>query len=379
MNYTYDKDLIKQNLTIEQVEQVLLDFGGEPEVRNETIISRTICHNPRGEGSHKLYYYANSQLFHCYTGCAESTFDIFELTRKVLSREHPKPREGGEWNLPEAIDYIARQFGYAPKYDTFDNQIEIEEDLKLLDRYERINDIDINTQEVELKEYDGTFLQYLPHPTITPWIEEDILPSVMEAHNICYDPKNCGIVIPHYDINNRLIGIRERTLIKEQAEMYGKYMPARIGGKMYNHPLSFNLYNLNMAKDNIKRLEKAFVFEGEKSALKYSSYFGAENDISVAICGSSFINYQAWLLINQGAKEIIICLDKQFKEPGDDEFKKLVKNLKSIHNKYGKYAMISFMFDKIGLLDYKSSPIDHGIEVFLKLYKERVNLYGENY
>ena len=95
----------------------------------------------------------------------------------------------------------------------------------------------------------------------------------------------------------------------------------------------------------------------------------------MAICGSSFINYQAWLLIQQGAKEIIICLDKQFQETGDDEFKKLVKNLKGIHNKYGKYATISFAFDKDNLLGYKDSPIDKGKETFIELYKRRVNLY----
>ena len=72
----------------------------------------------------------------------------------------------------------------------------------------------------------------------------------------------------------------------------------------------------------------------EKSCLLYASYFGIENDLSVAVCGSSFIQYQAWLLINLGVEEIIICLDKQFKEIGDSEFKKLVKNLRNIYTKY---------------------------------------------
>ena len=52
-------------------------------------------------------------------------------------------------------------------------------------------------------------------------------------------------IIPHYDINNNLIGIRERTLIKEN-EVYGKYRPAYLNGKLYNHPLSFSLYNCLM-------------------------------------------------------------------------------------------------------------------------------------
>ena len=80
-------------------------------------------------------------------------------------------------------------------------------------------------------------------------------------------------------------------------------------------------------------------------------------------------------MIEQGAEEIIICFDKQFQEKGDDEFKKLTKNLTNIHNKYGKYINISILFDKNNLLGYKDSPIDRGKEIFLQLYKERINLY----
>ena len=376
MNYEYDKDGLKNSLDIEQVSKYLEEFEAEPIVKGDTIIAKTICHNRCGCGSHKLYYYGNTGLFKCYTDCGGEAFDIFELTRKVLSREKPKTREDSDWNLPEAIEYVAQYFHFAPNLKVDDNLMSIGDDLKIFDKYDRINNIDINTQKVELKTYDGSFLKNLPRPKILPWIEEGIKQEVMDAAGICYDPKNCGIVIPHLDINNNLVGIRERTLIEEQAELYGKYMPARIAGKMYNHPLSFNLYNLNHSKDNIKKMKKAFVFEGEKSCLLFRSYFGEENDLSVACCGSSFINYQAWLLINQGAEEIIICLDKQFKAIGDNEFEKLVKNLKNIHKKYGAYTNISYCFDKGELLGYKDSPIDRGKDIFLELYKRRVNLYN---
>ena len=66
---------------------------------------------------------------------------------------------------------------------------------------------------------------------------------------------------------------------------------------MYNHPLGFNLYNINKSKDNIKNLGIAIVGEGEKF-LTYASYFGMENDITVACCGSSLIWYQVELLLS---------------------------------------------------------------------------------
>ena len=56
-------------------------------------------------------------------------------------------------------------------------------------------------------------------------------------------------------------------------------------------------------------------------------------------------------------------------------FNKLVKNLKNINRKYGQFVQISFLFDKWNLLDYKSSPIDHGPDVYMELYRKRVNLY----
>ena len=377
MQYTYDKNQIKEELALEQIEQILEEFGGEPQRRGNTIVSKTICHNPCHCGSHKLYYYFNTNLFHCYTGCAESTFDVLELTRKVMSREHPKQRTDSEWNLPEAIDYIAKKFGYAPSNTQELNELDIKEDLKVFDRYDRIKDINIKTQEVELKEYDDNILKHLPHPIITPWIEEGITKEVMDQAGICYDPKNCGIVIPHYDINNRLVGIRERALIQEQIEKYGKYKPAKIGREMYNHPLSFSVYNLNHSKENIKKIKKAIIFESEKSCLKYRSFFGKENDISCAVCGSNFIKYQFWLISSCGAKEIIIGFDRQYKEIGDEEYHRWVKKLKDIAKKYSPYCNITFLFDTKNLLDYKDAPVDKGPEIFLQLFKERLDKDGK--
>ena len=135
-----------------------------------------------------------------------------------------------------------------------------------------------------------------------------------------------------------------------------------------------NLYNLNNSKKAIKALEKAIVFEGEKSSLKYASYFGIENDISVACCGSNLSTYQVQLLIEAGAKEIVIAFDRQFQEINDDEYKHLTKNLMKINSKYKNDVVISFIFDKNMITGYKDSPIDCGPEIFMKLFKERIIL-----
>ena len=366
MGFQYNKDEIKESLSIEQVFDFLSEFGGEPQIRGNIIVSKTICHNHKREGSHKLYYYDNTKLFKCYTNC-DSTFDIFELMLKI------RKNEGIEITLFEAIKFIAQFFGYEATYIKDENNDILNKDWKIFNAYDRIEEISDNSQIVELKEYDDSILKYLPRPRILPWEEEGITNEVIQRNNIAYDPVNEGIVIPHYNIDGKLIGIRERTLIKEE-ETKGKYRPAIIAGTMYNHPLGFTLYNLNNSKTHIKDMKKVFLFESEKSCLLYQSYFGFENDISCACCGSSFIKYQLDLLLSLGVKEVIISFDKQFKELGDEECSKWTKKLKGFYQKYSPYVAISFLFDKSNLLDYKMSPIDNGPENFLQLYKNRIFL-----
>lgn len=362
--YTYDLDEIKNSLTIEQVNDILAELGAEPQMKNELIVCKTICH---AGDHHKLWYYSNTALFKCYSDCGD-TFDIFELVRKVKTLELQI-----EYTLPMAVQYVAGYFGFAPK--GMEDDIDKIEDWELFHRYEKIKDIDPSKKVINLPSVDGSFLKNLPRPRILSWEEDGISKEVMDFYEICYEPSREVIVIPHRDANGNLVGIRQRTMIKEVAEKYGKYMPLRLGKNMYNHALSYNLYGLYQNKDNIRKAQKAIVLESEKSVMQYATMFGQDENIAVACCGSSFIAYQCQLLIDAGAREIIIALDRQFQELGDDEHLKLVKNLKNIHKKYGQFVTISYIFDKEKITPYKASPTDCGIDTFLYLYKRRVNLY----
>ena len=374
----YDKDKIKNELTLTQVFDLVNDLGGEPILKNDYFISKTICHNVLGEGSYKLYYYDNTKLFKCFTECND-TFDIYELVCKVKNnnKEYKEyySKEGlsyKEWQLFDAIEYVAIYFGYSAETSNFNNDFYKLEDWIILNRYSNKNKILIK-KDIELKYYDDLILKYYPKPYIQNWIQEGIKKEICDKRGICYNAKDHGIIIPHYDINNHLIGIRERTLIKEN-EVYGKYRPAILNGIMYNHPLGFSLYNLNNSKNNIKIIKKVFIFEGEKSTLLYASYFGEENDISVACCGSNLTTYQFMLLYSLGIEELIICFDKQFQELGDEEWERWTNKLYEINNKYKSYVKVSFLFDKWSLLEYKDAPIDKGKDIFLELYNKRIEI-----
>ena len=369
MSINFNKDEIKNSLTTEQVEQFLAEHGGDPVKRMGCLVSRTICHNPpTADASHKLYYYENTKLFKCYTECADTTgFDIFDLTRKMM-----KIQSGVEWTLYDAQIYIINYFGLDVESD-FQNNTDKISDFSIFDKYKTNLVTDAQHKVVEMRIFCPDILQHLPYRPIKPWLDEGITEEVMKDRGICFDPYSWGVVIPHFNIDNDLIGIRERTLVKEN-EARGKYMPAIINGQMYNHPLGFNLYNINKSKDNIKQLRIAIIGEGEKFCLGYASYFGMDNDVTVATCGSNLTTHQFQMLAALNVEEIVIAFDKQFQKPGDAEWKRWTKKLESIHSKFGKYMKISFMFDTEDLLPYKASPIDGGRDIFLHMLENRITL-----
>lgn len=364
----YDKKAIREELSVDDYFQLVTEWGGNPEFTPFGFISDTICHNPPGEGSRKLYFYENSDLFKCYTDC-DCAFDIFELTIKVAQIQSNR-----KMDLNDAVRYLASKFNIVISLeDTEDVGLA---DWQYLIAYDKINDIPVANELPQLKEYDKRILGPLAiNPNyLTPWLNDHIKPEILEHAQIGYNFSTDQISIPHFDKDGRFVGLRGRTMVKEDAERFGKYRPMIINKQQYNHSLGLNLYNLNNSKDNIKRMGKAIVFESEKSTLQYQSYFGFENDISVACCGSSVSSYQMQLLIDAGAQEIIIAFDRQFQELGDNEFKRLKAKLLNLHKKYKNEVLVSFIFDKHLITSYKASPTDEGPEKFMQLFKERIIL-----
>ena len=188
---------IKNNLTINQIFDFLAEAGGEPQLHGDMIISRTICHNHPGQGSHKLYYYDNTKLFKCYTECVEDSFDIFQLVLKIKNLADEQivywSREGIQttrpWDLPDAIRYVAIYYGIEPPEEKFsEKRIELQ-DWQFLSKLEANKLQKSNKQIVSLKVFEDDFLKNMVRPRIIPWEKEGITPEIMELHNgsIKYD------------------------------------------------------------------------------------------------------------------------------------------------------------------------------------------------
>lgn len=356
----YDKDEVKDALTDEDVFEILEQLGAEPqENSNGNLVCKTICH---GGESHKLYYYSNTRLFRCYTDCGDS-FDIFELIKRVQNID-----------LDTAIAYVVNFFNLYSKLDTVDDSAIDRDEWNTIETYKKLASIRINNEKVVLPEIPENIIEYYPQPRIIPWEHEHISKEVCDYMGIRYDPVNGSILIPHYDENDRLIGIRQRTLLQEE-EQWGKYRPWRNGKMMFNHPLAFALYGLNKVKDNIQDMGIAIVFESEKSALAAMSYLGTLSSIGVAVCGSSISKYQFKLLKDLGINELCIAFDNDWHTIGDMDWQRTTDRWEKLYKKFNSDANISFMYDRSGtLLPYKSSPTDQGKEVFMELWRDRIFL-----
>lgn len=318
---------------------------------NNAVIFPTICHNhDQEDGSMKLYYYPKTHTFHCYTTCG-CTFNIFEMFKK-------------RYEL----------FGIS--YDFYkDIVLKIEPNpinrkrQEFIQRYESIYETPNHTPEVNMPHINkGILNMYNFYPT-AEWLEDGISEEAMRHYNILYSISDNKIIIPHYDVDDNLVGIRGRALNDEDLVL-GKYMPVKIEGKYYAHPLGYNLYGLNVVKDNIKTYKMAIIAEAEKSCMQSETMFGPDRNIVVAACGSTIHKYQIDLLIKCGAERILLAFDKEG-ETWKEQCEYFDK-LKSLCSKYKNYVTMGFTFDNSGLLKLKQSPFDCGPVVATKLISKGV-------
>ena len=246
---------LRESLSEENIIKILTSLGAENyEDRGSYIIFPTICHNPRDqEASMKLYYYKENYMFHCYTECSES-FDIFDLIKRV------KQINNEEYDFYNIVYSIAD----LSAFDIFSENNK-EKYITNIDKFKK-------QEEIVLKEYDKTVLEVFRFYRPIEWAREGISENIMKKFNISYYNYQNKIVIPHYDIEGRLIGIRGRTLEKDEEKLYGKYMPLKVENILYKHPLSFNLYGIYENKEDIKKYKTAIIFERRKIRIKIWRY-----------------------------------------------------------------------------------------------------------
>lgn len=344
-----DYQQIIEELQDDKVKELLEQLGAEVIDKPGYFMIQTLCHNADcANASHKLYYYKNSHIFYCYTECG-TAMSIFTLLKKY---------------------YEVRGIAYDWYTDIY--QVILNCSLTHPTRASSYRSIRSNYEERknrrELPVYDEKILNIFSRQYHESWIKEGIKVDAMRKFNILFSSTQNKIIIPHYNINGGLVGIRGRALNEWEVNNIGKYMPVQIEDKWYSHPLSLNLYGLNITQDNIRRDGVVYVMEGEKSVIKVEG-FNMDN-CAVAACGSGFNKYQLDLLLRTvQPREVILCFDKE-----DNTDNKYFNKLYQMCNKYKNYCKMSFVFDRESLLQLKDSPVDCGEDTFKKLLQSRVKI-----
>ena len=190
--------------------------------------------------------------------------------------------------------------------------------------------------------------------------------------------------MPHHNINGEVVGLYERsfkTLRKDIKIRFpeieysalvqfprAKYVPLlryekyRTDDKSsWSFTNSFNLYGLHKAKDAIKETGIAIVFEGAKSVMLARQY-GYANTVATHTfgIGDGYLS----MLINCGAKEIVLAFDKQYESMDGKDWGLYEKKTKDVARKVGNHCIVSRIIDNADCIEYKDAPIDKGKTVF---------------
>jgi len=348
---------IKREFTPEQITQVVVALGSAAPRRGVggELIFQTVCHNHDGGGSHKLYFYSDKCSFHCYTQCGDS-FDLYELVMR--SRK---------CSFRAALEFIEGLLGFTSHRVGFTPDPVLTEDWTLLDRYAG-------------RRRGGTIEPYKPlNPSILgafsdapplEWQADGITPDAMRRFNIRLDITSREIIIPHYDIQGQLIGIRSRSFDPARVAAGNKYMPTVIEGLDCRHTLRNNLYGLHKTKEAIQRIGKVMIYESEKAVLQCDSFYGDKN-FSVAVCGSNVSVPQRNLILGLGVREVFLGFDREYVEAYTPESDKYAQKILHIAAMFTPFVTVNILWDVGNLLRPKDSPTDRGREVLETLMRQK--------
>jgi len=276
----------------------------------------------------------DKRMFFCFGCGATSTIIDFIMKYHKL-------------NFPQAVEYLINYTG------TDISQFKEEfESIKILRKFNKKN----TTKVVHEILPDNIMNKYDNQP-IYEWLEEGILPEIMDKYQVRYDSRSNRAVFPIINKEGKIINIKGRSL-------YEKFKELGIKKYLYYYKLGTNdfLFGLNNNIEFIKEKKEVIVVESEKSVWKLEGW-GINNVVALA---TSHINeYQLRLLLELKC-EITIALDKNV----------IIENIKENCAKLLKFTAINVIYDEQGLLKYKDAPVDRGLTVWNELYNKKIKLGG---
>lgn len=366
---SYSKNFL-QRVTEALTEDIVIEIMaalGTPLYRKKDneLWFRTVCH---GGDSHKLCYYKDSHSFYCYTSCGKMS--VFQLIQNTL-----------KCSFQEAVTFLSRKTHMSIRQGFQVADTSITNEIKQMDRYLKIRgQAQAAKATISLPVYDATVLNNFDDSVFYKgWIEEGITVDTQREFGIRWYEMDKYIIIPHYNVKGELVGVRRRSLQRRDAK--NKYMPLIYCGQSYNHPLSNNLYGIDKHYKAIKSQKKAMIVESEKSVMLAHEYYG-DNAFVVASCGFNISEWQRNALLSMGIEEIILAFDKDYdpvvcddiESPYYQQYQNYMNRVLNMAEKFTPFCRTYVLWDDMGVLNVKDSPLDCGKEKLEILMRNKIEV-----
>lgn len=344
--------ILKERLTPDDIITIVESMGGE--VRNSgnnyIVFTCVCCKLHPEEHKAKLYYYIDSKRFFCYKeGCS---YDVFSLIEEVWNLRDI------EFYFGDIVNFITSTLGISQSDFNPKQNLSWRDDLRL---FTTTKSMTKHAQIYPLSDL-NRFVDKLPYE----WIKEGISVDTMRKYHIGYYPLLDCTIIPVFDKEGELLGIRGRFWREEDIEL-GKYRPIWTLERDYKLPTSNLLYGLYQNQETIKATHEVKLFEGEKSVMQMEGILEQNN--AVAMFGCNLSKMQLQQLIELEVERYVVCLDKWGSEEDKARWRKDVDKIVKMCKPYGEVVVV----EDNGILDWKDSPSDKGKKVWEELYKNSLD------
>ena len=362
-------DLLYEKMTIDDYYYIMEKLGARRRLNRFS----AICHEVDST-KYNLSFDEESRCFYCFSecNCSYSLLSLIKKRRELLN-ENSKTIPSLKWLCGELnIEFNFKEEAQKSNTDRYNWKVNLNKYLKG------------NRQEKILPKYDKKVLEYFPKIYHEDWLDYGISEETMDKYNIRYYPYKNQIVIPCYDHNGNMCGIRIRNMNKELLETTDipKYMPLKmLDGMEYKFPTNLCFYFFIFNSQNCQRTKSVILSEGEKSVLKHESWFGSNNNICLGMYGSNLGNEKLKKLVYWGIETYYISLDSDFETIYEDEengilsknYIKFEEKVMKIAKEIRPYAKkIYVIYNNVNLKNfYKCNMYDGTLEQFHLLWNNK--------
>ena len=354
-----DVKKLKKSLSLAHHKQIMQALGIPSYSENSTqIIYYTGDKNVDPyKGSPKLYFYKDTSIYVGMT--AGRSYDIISLvqTRLALLKQPCSFLDACQFILdttninPDSISRVKKE-GHV--YDWSN-----------LERFIRVRKYGN-----QLSEYNRNIIDTLPPLYPQAWIDEGISEETMEKYQIRYYERCNQTVIPCFDDEARLVGVRVRNWDKDRVEQ-AKYMPlVTLDGQCYKFNTNQVFYGINYNKPEIERTGKVIIVESEKAVMKLDTYMGRHN-IALGMYGSNLGIQRRNQLLKMGVNTVSYVVDNDFIGQDDEFFEQWREKIRHFIKLWDGFCRVEIVWDNLGLLGPKENATDRTKEIWEQLWENR--------